>query len=94
MKGLAPKTQVELAKEVVERGYSAHRTEEAVQQLKRQAEREAEQHKADQAALEARRQVVDAGIAEQLAKGVDPDVVVIVASSYYYGSDTPVRLAR
>jgi ParB/RepB/Spo0J family partition protein len=40
MKGLAPKTQVELAKEVVDRGYSAHRTEVEVQDRKRRADAE------------------------------------------------------
>ncbi|MEW6223232.1 MAG: ParB/RepB/Spo0J family partition protein [Chloroflexota bacterium] len=94
MKGLAPKSQLELAKEVLERGYSAHRTEQEVQHRREQAELEAERRKADAAELEARRKAVDAVIAEQVAKGVPLDVEVVVAGSYYSNDSSAWLIGR
>jgi ParB family chromosome partitioning protein len=94
MKGLAPKSQVELAQDVVARGYSAHRTEEEVQLRKRNAELEAKNQRESAALLEARRKAVDAVIAEQVAKGVATDVVVVVGGGYCNGGSEDWLIAR
>lgn len=85
MKGLAPKTQVELAKDVVARGYSAHRTEEEVQLRKRNADLERERAQEQAKAIEANRAAIDAAIAEWPKKKVGQDDLVIAGSGYGYG---------
>lgn len=85
MKGLAPKTQTEIATEVVRYGYSAHRTEEIVQDRRRRAEREAEEAKKTEARQRQEIEKLAASIAELATKkkpGLDTEIVVFVD---YYG---------
>jgi ParB family chromosome partitioning protein len=87
LKGLAAKTQVELAKEAIQYGYSAHRTEEEVQRRKRQADaiREREEQQAKE--REANAAELEASIAGFEKKKVAKDARIVVDTGYY-GSGT------
>jgi ParB/RepB/Spo0J family partition protein len=87
MKGLAPSTQAELAKEIVQRGYSAHRTEEEVQEHKRRAEAEARAREQQAEARKAKDAQLAASIADFEKKKVAKDALIIVSSGYSYGGD-------
>lgn len=89
LKGLAPKTQVAVAKDAIERGYSAHRLEEEVQRQKRQAEEEAKREQAGAAQRRENRVALEAAIAELAAKPKPGLGIEIVVFADYYGrSDT------
>ena len=80
MKGLAPASQVEVARYVVQHRLSAHATEEEVQRLKKQAEQEKERRSQDAKESAARREQIVASIATFPAKKVgkgDPIVVSV-----------------
>lgn len=83
MKGLAPKSQISLAREVVAEGISAHQTEKVVRQRKAQAEREAKQRQEEAQNLGRRRtQLAESLAAEIVKKKVPLDAPVIVETSY------------
>lgn len=83
LKGLAPKTQVEIAKQAIEHGFSAHRTEEEVQRLKRTEEYRKEREAAERAEAEKRRQQNEAAIANFEKREVAKDARIIVEKGYY-----------
>lgn len=64
LRGLAPKTQVALAKEAVDRGYSAHGLEDAVQRHKQNEEWETERRRRNAADLKAALERLEAGLAK------------------------------
>lgn len=68
LKGLPAKTQVEVARRVVDRGLSAHETEQAVQAQKRHEEWEAESRRRTSAERKAAKERLEAGIAKLVAK--------------------------
>lgn len=73
LRGLAPKTQVELAEDAVERGYSAHQTEQGVQQWKRSQEWDRDRR----ASSEAERKARVEGLLTALAKKKVPTDAVV-----------------
>ena len=87
MKGLAPKTQAELVKEVVDRGYSAHRTEQEVQERKRRADLDREREQREAKDRDARSAQLTASLATEIAKKKVPlDELVVLDAGY--GGDT------
>lgn len=85
LRGLAPKTQVEVAKHAVERGASAHATEQLVQDHKRQEEYRQEQQKRSAREQQERAARVDASVARLTAKKVPLDAEIRVVG--YYDKD-------
>jgi ParB family chromosome partitioning protein len=77
LKGLAPKTQAELAKQAIDQGLSAHSTEQLVQAHKR----DEEWRKSRQADAAQQRAAITTALVERLAKrGTDPATQIRVSS--------------
>jgi ParB family chromosome partitioning protein len=93
MKGLAPKTQAELAREVIDRGYSAHRTEDEVQERKRRADAIAEHNAQDAKNREANKKELKASIEERFKK-VPKDALIVVVGQYYGDEAKAGHLAK
>lgn len=91
--GLAPKTQVEVAKEAVDRGYSAHATEDYVRRVKEQEtwrkKQDAEQRKAaeEQRAATARR-------IEDSSKKIPKDAPIHIGGGYYGNGAKKASVAK
>lgn len=83
MKGLAPKTQVALARDVVRGGLSAHATEQEVQERKRRAdvERENREREANAQAV-AQEQLAASIVTETAKKKVPADALIVVDQGY------------
>jgi len=94
MKGLAPKTQAELAKVVVRDGLSAHATEVEVQRRRKSSEAEAKRDQQLAAEAATRKTQVEAAIAEDLPKKRVGKDDVIVADYYYSGQEEGKQLAE
>lgn len=92
LRGLAPKTQVEMANEAVKHLYSAHRLEDEVQRRKRQAEAEAQRARETAAQVKKNLEAVQAAIDELTAKkkpGLDAEIVVF--QDYYGQGDVKIQ---
>lgn len=83
LRGLAPSTQNELAKETVQQGRSAHGLEQRVQDVKRSQEFQKEREAREREAAKKLDVGYQAAIAKKLAK-VDKGMRIVVGS--YYGS--------
>lgn len=83
MKGLAPKSQVALAKKAAKEGWSAHETEGEVREQKRIAEEEAARRAADEKRNADARAQAKASIASELEKKQIPTGALVIVDGYY-----------
>lgn len=81
LRGLAPKTQAELAKRAVDQGASAHAVEEMVQAHKRNAEWKKEQETAGARRADEAKEHIAAGV-ERVAKRIPKDAAVYLSTWY------------
>ncbi len=86
VKGFAPKDQVQLARDAVANGYSAHRLEEEAQRRRDRAEREAKQEAANAEQQRKNLERIQSSI-EELAQKKQPglDAEIVVFQDYWGG---------